>query len=55
MKIYYYCFLEDKYLKYIRRHKIAQMTRRTLEKLITNDYTTNYNWAGRAPKRTFKS
>jgi len=34
---------------------IAQMTRRTLEKLITNDYATNYNWAGRAPKRAFKS
>jgi len=33
---------------------IAQMTRRTLEKIITNNYAKNFNWAGRAPKRAFK-
>lgn len=33
---------------------IVQITR-TLEKLFSNNYATNYNWAGRAPKRAFKS
>ncbi|EZA62819.1 hypothetical protein X777_01849 [Ooceraea biroi] len=34
---------------------ITQITRRIIAKLITNNYATNYNWAGRAPKRAFKS
>lgn len=33
---------------------ISQMTRRILERLITNNYAANYNWAGRTPKKAFK-
>ncbi|XP_072746830.1 uncharacterized protein [Anoplolepis gracilipes] len=33
---------------------IAQITRRTLEKIITNNYAKNFNWAGRVPKKAFK-
>lgn len=25
-----------------------------MEKIITNNYAKNFNWAGRAPKRAFK-
>lgn len=34
---------------------ISQMTRRILERLITNNYAANYNWAGRTPKKAFKA
>ncbi|XP_028047679.1 uncharacterized protein LOC114254771 [Monomorium pharaonis] len=33
---------------------IAQITKRTLEKIITDNYGKNFNWAGRAPKKAFK-
>ncbi|XP_072758647.1 uncharacterized protein [Anoplolepis gracilipes] len=33
---------------------IAQITRRTLEKIITNNYAKNFNWAERVPKKAFK-
>ncbi|XP_012220485.1 uncharacterized protein [Linepithema humile] len=33
---------------------IAQITRRTLERVITNNYAKNFNWAGRPPKKAFK-
>jgi len=33
---------------------ISQISRRTLERIITNKYAKNFNWAGRAPKRAFK-
>ncbi|XP_025265438.1 uncharacterized protein LOC105253545 isoform X1 [Camponotus floridanus] len=34
---------------------IVQITRRTLEKVITNNYAKKFNWAGRAPKKAFKA
>lgn len=34
---------------------IVQITRRTLEKVITNNYAKKFNWAGRTPKKAFKA
>lgn len=31
-----------------------QITRRTLERIITNNYVKNFNWAERGPKKAFK-